>query len=967
MLFPINMKKQHAILVVLLLCGMATSLHAQTPSTLNALAAESITAGISHTCVLINGAGKCWGANFFGQLGDGTFAGSQIRRQVVGLTTNVVAISAGGGHTCAIRNGAAKCWGGNGFGVLGRGFSENSFHTSQLVNDLETSVTAIAAGAFHTCAVQNGVVKCWGRNDFGQLGDDRPGPFTPNDSNEDHNTPQRVVGLSTGVTAIAVGFFHSCSVDNGAVKCWGLNSVGQLGVVGGFQKTTSRAVQVQRLSSGVTTIAVGRDHTCAILDGAAKCWGRNLSGQLGNNTRTDNSIPVQVIGLSTGVTAIAAGNDHTCAIQDGAAKCWGRNVFGQLGDETRTLSKTPVQVVGLTRNVTAIAASGNLDQGGNSRVIQGHSCAIHQGFAKCWGSNYHSQLGNGEGSTTDPTVDRSSPVFVLDPTVPGESTQLRSVVVTANRIKVSWDPPANDGGFPIEAYIVYWRSENIAERSERVTVPNYEIVELQSETTYQIEVATVNRVGTGERSNELRVQTRLDLLSAQSITAGSAHSCALANGAARCWGNNENGRLGEAISPRRTRPGQVVGLTSSVTVIAAGGSHSCAVQNGAAKCWGSNLVGQLGRNTVMDSSMAVVQVAGLEKNITTLATGDNHSCAIQGGEAKCWGAGGSGQLGNGNNENSTMAVSVMDLGVVSVTSIAAGGNHSCVIDAGAAKCWGFNDFGQLGDGSKESTSRAVQVQGLSLGVTAIAAGGNHSCAIDAGGAKCWGAGESGQLGNGDNMNSTVAVSVVDLGPVAISAIAAGGSHSCVIDAGAAKCWGAGDSGQLGNNSTQRNSNKPVQVAGLFTGVTAIATGAMHSCAIHNDIVRCWGTNTEGQLGDGTQELSSLPTPLLLPSAPLSVSLGRVTSNSIALSWTPPDDTGIAAITGYRVYWQVVGELQFSTRVVSTHFVIADLSAGRNYQIAVVAVNRGGVGKRSPLLAVRTNNNQSVTQFIDAGE
>ena len=130
-------------------------------------------------------------------MGDGTFADSKIRVQVDGLTTNVVAISAGRAHTCAIASGAAKCWGGrNDFGELGRGFAGNNFNTPQLVIDLETGVTAIATGDNHSCAVQNGAAKCWGLNNFGKLG---------NSTQTNSATPVQVIDLFTGVMAIAAG------------------------------------------------------------------------------------------------------------------------------------------------------------------------------------------------------------------------------------------------------------------------------------------------------------------------------------------------------------------------------------------------------------------------------------------------------------------------------------------------------------------------------------------------------------------------------------------------------------------------------------------------------------------------------------------------------------------------------------------------------------------------------------------
>jgi alpha-tubulin suppressor-like RCC1 family protein len=179
---------------------------------------------------------------------------------------------------------------------------------------------------------------------------------------------------NTGATAIAAGQNHSCAIVNGGVKCWGYNYYGQLGT-GSFTSSSLVPAAVNGLTSGVTAIATGSNHSCAIVNGGVQCWGWNGLGQLGNNSSVDSSIPVQVSGLTSGVTAIAAGYYHTCAIVNGVAKCWGANIYGNLGNGSSSSSLVPVQVSGLTSGVTAIASG------------QYHTCAIVNGGLQCWGIN----------------------------------------------------------------------------------------------------------------------------------------------------------------------------------------------------------------------------------------------------------------------------------------------------------------------------------------------------------------------------------------------------------------------------------------------------------------------------------------------------------------------------------------------------------------------------------------------------
>ena len=280
---------------------------------------------------------------------------------------------------------------------------------------------------------------------------------------------------------------------------------------------------------------------------------------------------------------------------------------------------------------------------------------------------------------------------------------------------------------------------------------------------------------------------------------------------------------------------------------------------------------------------SVVEVTGKDETtplagITQVGTGGLHSCAIVAGEAWCWGWNGQGQ--SGQDPDTTGAVfAATATGTIGVAALALAhvflAEHSCAITVdGHAVCWGFNNAGQLGDGTTERHHVGAVVAGLE-DVSALAAGQQHTCAVGrpdakaARGVYCWGLSNFGQAGGG----GTTPVEVSGL--EGATDVAAGQSHTCaVLGTGGVRCWGANNFGQLGNGVVNGDVHaEPTDVLGPdgepLGGIAEVATGMANSCALTvTGSVLCWGDNGLGQLGQGTQggapATSALPVPVVPP-------------------------------------------------------------------------------------------------------
>lgn len=340
--------------------------------------------------------------NSQGQLGNSSAASSYVPIAVStsgALNGNAIRqVSVGGYHGCAVANGKAFCWGYNIYGQLGNGSTTQSnvpvaVSTSGPLNG--KTVSDISSGDYYTCTVASAKAYCWGQNTYGMLGNGGTSTAT---SPVAVNTSGVLSGKS--VTSVATSANHSCALANGSAYCWGYNGSGQLGNSSATTSYVPVAVNTGGVLSGrsVTAISTGGYYTCGVADGRAYCWGQNNYGQLGNGSTTNSTVPVAVYagGVLSGktVTGISAGNYHTCAIADQKAYCWGYNVEGQLGNNSTTTSTVPVAVyaggVMSGKTVTGVSAA-------SAFYYTNHyyTCAVADGAPYCWGYNGAGQLGNG--------------------------------------------------------------------------------------------------------------------------------------------------------------------------------------------------------------------------------------------------------------------------------------------------------------------------------------------------------------------------------------------------------------------------------------------------------------------------------------------------------------------------------------------------------------------------------------------
>lgn len=912
----------------------------------------AIAGGGTHSLALSNdGQVWAWGYNAFGQLGNNTTADSTIPVQVSNLT-NAIAIAGGDGYSLALKNdGTVWAWGLNNNGQLGNNTTTNSKIPTQVNNLTDvigiscgdayslalkkdgtvwawgynsysqiyskipvqvsnlTDVIAIAGGGYHSLALKkDGTVWAWGYNASGQLG---------NDSNTTSTIPVQVSNL-TDIIAIAGGYSHSLALKkDGTVWAWGENYDGELG--NNTIIDSNIPIQISDLIN-VISIAAGSGHCLALKDdGTVWAWGYNGSGALGNGTTTNSKIPVQTSNLANVIT-IACGSAHSLALKnDGTIEAWGSNYSGKLGNGTTINSYIPIQVIweslstttsspceyalvitndgnGYTTPLGTIVAVGGVSK--NITAVPNKDCTFGSWIQTAGPGNVSFQNANSVSTTVTVTGGDATikAIFIPDQRVQynltinndgNGSTSPTGAITVTNGVSIpitavpsgsflGWKKTAGSGR-------VVFGDPNSANTTVTVTsgdaTINASFIPLLPFNTWTVgSVYNYNYIwyafpavignkyyvfwddsysDSGQYTCNVQVSAyQKDQVTAYFSNMDAGYDVPQIIIAQQDWifiqvqGYSSTGKFAIKVCPVQT--------LQNVITIAGGGDRSLALKNdGTVWTWGANSIGQLynlGLTTINDISVKLDNLS----NIIAIAEGENHSLALRNdGTVWAWGFNDEGQLGNGTATNNNTPAQVSSLN--NIIAIAGGDKHSLALkNDGTVWAWGYNSLGQLGNGtSYRNSNTPVQVVNLS-NIIAIAGGIDHSLALKNDGTVwAWGENNYGQLGNGTTtFYSTTPVQVSNL--TNIIAIAAEYDHCLALKSdGTVWAWGNNNYGQLGDGSTT-NHNIPVQVGNL-SNVKAIAVGKYYSAALTSDgKVWTWGYNCYGQLGNNTSINSSIP-------------------------------------------------------------------------------------------------------------
>lgn len=620
----------------------------------------------------------------------------------------------------------------------------------------------------------------------------------------------------------------------GELRCWGAGGNGVLG--NGSTADSSTPVQVSGFASGATTLAAGPWSACAVKsDGTAWCWGFNMRGQLGDFSTTQRASPVQV--CAAGETAypcvshlasasdIAVSETQGCAVTGGEVVCWGQSgLTVGLGDGTTTSSLAPVRVCAVGQ-----AAPCASFLSGISQVVTGfgYGCALSSlGDLYCWGDNDSGQLGNG--NTTDQLV----PVQVAGTWISVSAFHLTTCGVKSDNTVWCWGSNTY-GAMGIGSTSGSFSSPN------QVCAPG----ETAPCATFLTDIAEVQ--------------------------VGRDTACARGNtGVAYCWGDGQSGQHGDGkFTTFGTIPVAVSGITTASALYSGYQNYCATLSDGFTKCWGGNSSGKLGVGASLRNPSPVF----VQSNVSQVSRGSNQLCVLDSGTGavKCVGSNRDKQLGA---DAPGASLSFMTTGAVSPAKVTAGTSHVCAIDtAGGADCWGANSSGELGSGvtgASQAAPQAVDVVGTFL---EIAGGGSHTCGILDGTPDpvyCWGKNDKGQVGDNSFLTQSSPQAVLNLPAVNALKIASGSNFSCALMSDQTVwCWGDNWNGQLGIGTSGTTSGTAVQVcavgetspcASFLSGVTDIAAGVMHACAVAGGEVVCWGYNGARQLGDTTLTQRTTP-------------------------------------------------------------------------------------------------------------
>jgi alpha-tubulin suppressor-like RCC1 family protein/phosphodiesterase/alkaline phosphatase D-like protein len=914
------------------------------------------------------------GFNTSGQLGNGLTANSAVLTPA-GLGgamsgKRVLTTSTGGGHTLALcTDGSLAAWGANSYGQLGNGTTTNSLvpvavdQTGVLTG---RTIVSIATGQNISYALcSDGTLVGWGYNGNGLLGDDA--------GNRNRPVEVPMAGALAGrrVSAIAAGEFHALALcTDGTLAAWGFNGSGRLGNGNTLNSTLPVAVDRSGVLRGKTvmSIAAGSGHNLALCtDGTVVAWGANNNGQLGDGSTVASAVPVAVdlAGLPVGitVTSIAAGWNHSLALcSDGSAISWGYNNSGQLGDGSTVNRLAPVQVdrngVLANRRIVSLRGGG------------GHSYAFcEEGTIAAWGHNGGGQLGNNSQANSSVPVDvtlvplrpqeriigiDSSPsassvlALVASPLQSAVSLAATDITGTSATLHGLVNPAWSDVSISFEygldaSYgMTQPATPGVASGNKDVAV-SAGISGLLPGTVYHFRVVVSGHGGV-VRGRDLTFLTLSDnahlaglRLSAGTLAPaferGATHYVAtvpfaagevavipttehpgarvLVDGAPVASGSQsgmirlevgnttitnlvtaEDGITTKTYTVTVTRlPLEMVFRSASDVPVSADGFNATGIPVKLVLAY-PPLPGTI-LTVVRNSSLGFIygNFANLSHGsrvslghggrtydfVVNYYGGSGNDLVLQWADTRvfAWGANTYGQVGDASTTRRLIPTAVNDAGALAgktVVAVSGGYLHSIALCSdGSLAAWGYNAHGQLGNDSSVASSVPVPVDsaGVLAGktVVAISAGPFHNLALCSDGTvAAWGNNNYGQLGNGSTALSRVPVQVHPAGALAgkqVVGVAAGSYHSFALCAdGSVAAWGYNDEGELGDGTVQV---APVPVAVRMTGslagkrIASLAAGQYHTLALCTDgTLAAWGYNNRGQLGNQSTVASILP-------------------------------------------------------------------------------------------------------------
>jgi alpha-tubulin suppressor-like RCC1 family protein len=794
-------------LAVALIASFLATLISSNTASANNVVTTAISNGGQTTCAIrTGGAAYCWGDNTYGQLGNGTTTSQNAPTPVTGgydwasISTSDATIISSTATTCGITTAnAAYCWGDNSNGEVGDGSTSHRLTPTPVSGSYTWA--SISVGAQDVCGVTtSGAGYCWGYNTDGENG---------NGSTAQHTSPVPVSGGYTWAS-ISVGTFMACGVTTAnAGYCWGYNSSGQLGNGGTSSSSTPTAI-----SGGYSwsAISAGQTDTCGVTtSGVGYCWGANTVGEDGNGSSSQQNSPALVGGSHTW-SQIQSGSATTCGVTtSNVGYCWGWNNSGQVGDNSTSTRSSPVAVYG---NLSIVSLTVSHDTSSDAT-----SCALTTGgIAYCWGYNNNGQVGD-------------------------RTTTQRTIPYSVVWVNVNTSATTAPGG------------------EYNCAIRNGGVAYCWGENEYgQLGIGSLDFVAQPAQVSGGHVWTNIyvgpDYGNEDPMTCGITNT-----GAGYCWGDNSDGEVGDGTTINRTTPTLIAGGYSWKT-LSVGWEDVCGITTtGAGYCWGGNYVGEVGNSSVTGVQSTPTAIDG-SYTWAQIDVGDEFACGVTvGGNGYCWGDGTQGELGDNStgDVNTPTALS----GTHTWAQISAGEVTGCgVTTSGCAFCWGNSDYGELGNGSTTGSLVPTAVSG-SYTWSQVNVANSEVCGLTTDGSGyCWGFNGTGGIGDGTTSQRT-SPTPVSGGLVFQSLLPATGPNggmACGLTVGGAEyCWGYNDRYQLGDTTSVERDLPVAVVWPSADTVTSIGPGGQTNCSIRNGAAYCWGDNTYGELGDGTNTNRTVPT------------------------------------------------------------------------------------------------------------